>query len=190
MAHTEISGDVALTMFKMLYCKWAVALIMGRPIAASTAIYAPKEMTQQLVVNVKDHSCMAGAGRSHGGFPAKAGCCITSATADGIGLSLSETAAGTYTFANVTTGNTIDVKSTSVTMNVVEGKGNAEYRASGGVFLKCTVPAYVPANAGITVRAVAGDGYAFSGWVGSGGLTRPPTALCQGRRRRPDSTRT
>ena len=110
-------------------------------------------------------------------FSADTGYHISAVTVDGIDLSQTDIEKGSYTFFNVVSGHTISVSSAAgekagmtLTINIVAGSGSAEYSINGGGFLTYSTPVPLPDNADVTVRAVADDGYSFSGWGYAGGM--------------------
>jgi hypothetical protein len=110
-------------------------------------------------------------------FSANAGYYIGSVTIDGRELSRGEIDIGYYTFYNVTASHTISVLAEpgpSIILNiaVVEGKGYAEYRINGGLYLRYDKPVAIPEHASITIRAFADDGYEFYGWDDDRGMQR------------------
>jgi len=104
---------------------------------------------------------------------------ISTVTVDGHNLSQSEIDLGSITFTDVSSDHIISVHSygghgtdTMLTISVVEGKGHAEYEVGDGDFLTYVAPAFVPVDEDITVRAVADNGYEFSGWGDANGISR------------------
>jgi uncharacterized membrane protein len=106
-------------------------------------------------------------------FSAVSGYHISSVTIDGVPIPQDQLSKGTYTFSNVMMNHSIDVKSEAgtpityitLTIDVAEGKGHAEYRIGNGSFTVYTGTVTVPASSDITVRAVSDNGYSFSKWT-------------------------
>ena len=114
-------------------------------------------------------------------FSAKQGYVVTAVTVDGVPLSAEQVASGSYTFYNVIMNHSISVTSrasdTNLTLriNIVEGKGHAEYSINGSSFLKYPDRAVsIPESCTLVVVAYAADGYSFGKWVeGSKTYTTP-----------------
>jgi len=110
-------------------------------------------------------------------FSANAGYNVSVVTVDGKMLSQTGIYLGHYTFTNVNADHTISVSSIGgmggnvmLAINVVEGKGYAEYSINGGEFQRYSVPVFIPVNSDLTVIAVADDRCVFSGWGDASGL--------------------
>jgi len=102
---------------------------------------------------------------------------ISTVIVDGNDLSQAEIDLGSITFTDVSSDHSISVHSfgglgsdTMLSIRVVEGEGHAEYEVGDGAFLTYTAPAFVPVDEDITVRAIADEGYVFSGWGDSNGI--------------------
>jgi hypothetical protein len=112
-------------------------------------------------------------------FTAKSGYQISSVTGDGVPLSQTDIANGSYTFYNVQSDHTIDVKSsyqgqkTGVTLevDVAEGKGYAEYSINGGASQKYVSEVTLPGLCNLTLTAHADAGYVFTEWRTEEGAT-------------------
>gem|GEM_PF-1517609 len=102
-------------------------------------------------------------------FSANAGYVVSSVTVDGMALSQADIDLGQYTFRNVGTNHSIDVKSRvagNVPIRIGTGDGgHAEYSVNGGAFQRYTTGTTFPEGSQVTLRAVADDGYEFEEWV-------------------------
>jgi hypothetical protein len=108
-------------------------------------------------------------------FSAKDGYHITSVTIDSVPLTQAQIDSGSYTFRDVAANHTISVKSSvggdqrtdlTLTINVKEGKGYAEYRiGNSGSFTKYTGTVTIASGTNVTVRAISDDGYSFGKWM-------------------------
>ncbi|WP_158386765.1 beta strand repeat-containing protein [Candidatus Methanoplasma termitum] len=106
-------------------------------------------------------------------FRANDGYIITEVIIDGVySLSQAEIDSGSYTFPNVMSNHTIDVKSAfdtntndiTLTINIKEGDGYEEYSINGGSFTRYTGPVTLHVGDNVVVRAFAADGYQFAKW--------------------------
>ena len=106
-------------------------------------------------------------------FSAPSGYSITSVTVDGKSLTQDQISAGRYTFSNVVSNHMIYVASThnstgnaTLSINIVQGKGYAEHRFSGGSdFTTYASAVIIPLSSDVVVRAYADEGYHFVKWV-------------------------
>ena len=112
-------------------------------------------------------------------FSANEGYYISAVTVDGKNLSQAEIDLGYYTFTKVNANHTIRVLGSggagnvmTLTINIVEGSGHADYSINGNDLRTYSAPVYIPEHADITVKALADEGYEFSGWGNAGGLHR------------------
>jgi len=118
-------------------------------------------------------------------FFASPGYSISSVTVDGRSLTNDKIALGQYTFANVIMNHAIDVKSIynpggdiTLSINIAQGKGYAEYSFDGGSTFTTYKPAVtIPPSSDIVVRAYADDGYRFVKWVTPSTYTVPEVSL-------------
>ena len=113
-------------------------------------------------------------------FSAAPGHAISAVVVDGEPLSAVQAASGSYTFYGVLANHTIDVKSreqrTDITLriDIVEGKGYAEYRMNTDPFVRYTGVVTLDEFCSLDVMAYAADGYKFVKWVdGSNVYTTP-----------------
>ena len=106
-------------------------------------------------------------------FAAKDGYTIVEVWIDGVySLSQAEIDSGSYTFSNVMSNHTIQMKSVvgsrtsdiTLTINIKEGDGYAEYSINGGSFTRYTGPVTLQVGDNVAVRAFAADGYQFAKW--------------------------
>ena len=103
-------------------------------------------------------------------FSAAAGSFVGAVIVDGVYLSQAEIDKGYYTFRDVKSNHSIQVTGReprtgiTLTVNVAEGKGYAEYSVDGGPFAKYTSAVPISEGAEVTLRAVANDGYEFVEW--------------------------
>lgn len=103
-------------------------------------------------------------------FSAAAGYFVGAVVVDGVYQPQSVIDAGEYTFNDVLANHTISVISRTPTsgitlkINIVEGKGYAEYSVNGGQYTKYTSPVALIEGANVSVRAVADKGYEFAEW--------------------------
>ncbi|AIZ57040.1 hypothetical protein Mpt1_c11780 [Candidatus Methanoplasma termitum] len=105
-------------------------------------------------------------------FTAIDGFMISEVLIDGVySLSQAEIDSGSYTFTNVVSNHTIEVKTIAVSISEVTlridiagGNGYAEYSVNGGDFVRFRGAVAIPEGSDITVRAVAADGFEFSKW--------------------------
>ncbi|AIZ57100.1 hypothetical protein Mpt1_c12380 [Candidatus Methanoplasma termitum] len=107
-------------------------------------------------------------------FKAKEGYKITEVLIDGLySLTQTEINNGSYTFTNVMSNHTIQVKSVAsgpgenditLTIDIVQGDGYAEYSVNGGNFIRYTEPVTLQVGDDLVVRAFAADGYKFAKW--------------------------
>ena len=105
-------------------------------------------------------------------FSAKDGFTIVEVWIDGhIALSQAQIDLGWYTFTNVMADHTIEVKTVgglkrdlTLTIEVMEGEGYAEYNLNGAGFVRYTGVVIFTAGSSIAVRAFAADGYIFDRW--------------------------
>jgi hypothetical protein len=107
-------------------------------------------------------------------FSAKDGYFIGAVIVDGKNLSQAEIDAGSYTFRDIHMNHSIQVIGDISPRNMVllvidiEGGGYAEYSINGGVSLRYTVPAYVPLNSEVSLKAYAYEGSKFKEWRDGG----------------------
>jgi uncharacterized membrane protein len=112
-------------------------------------------------------------------FSANEGRHILSVTVDGTSLTQEQIDMGYYIFYDVRANHTIDVKSAlgekaiTLRIQIVEGKGYAEYSINGSSFVKYTAEVEIPWSADVTVRAHAADGYRFEKWETPAVVTTP-----------------
>ncbi|MCL2032057.1 MAG: hypothetical protein FWG96_02120, partial [Methanomassiliicoccaceae archaeon] len=102
-------------------------------------------------------------------FSAADGYVITAVIVDGVYLSQERVDLGYYTFNNVAANHSIEVKSETADITLIidlmEGKGYAEYSVDGSEFVRYYDVITLPGGSDIVVRAVADKGYEFSRWV-------------------------
>jgi len=112
-------------------------------------------------------------------FSAEEGYRISSVKVDGMPLTQNQIDLGYYTFFDVRSNHTIDVRSTLdqgsplLRIHIAEGKGYAEYSVNGSPFEKYDTEVKIPISADVTVRAHAADGYSFVKWVTPAAVTTP-----------------
>jgi hypothetical protein len=102
-------------------------------------------------------------------FSADPGYSITAVLVDGVPLSKADIAKGCYTFSYVNMNHTIEVKSTEadaiiLTVDVVLGKGRAEFSLNGGPFQTYVTTVLLPKNSSLVLVAYADAGYRFVEW--------------------------
>jgi hypothetical protein len=102
-------------------------------------------------------------------FSALPGYAISAVTVDGRPLTHEQIAYGYYVFYDVSSNHTVEVmgfigSAITLTIDIIEGKGYAEFRVDDGPFQRYTAPVLLPSNADLTVRAVAENGYEFREW--------------------------
>jgi hypothetical protein len=104
-------------------------------------------------------------------FSADPGRSIRTVVVDGRNLSQAEIDLGYYTFANVSSSHTISVYAENgprspvlVVIDIMEGKGQAQYSINGGAFRTYTGPVTAVWGDDITVRASPAGGYKFAEW--------------------------
>ena len=102
-------------------------------------------------------------------FSVKDGYVISAVAVNGKNLTLQQIGLGSYTFFNVIMDCTIEVKSEKaknvLIIDIVEGKGHAEYSLNGGPFMTYYSAVALPDHADIVLRAYADDGYGFKVWM-------------------------
>ncbi|MDR2698635.1 MAG: hypothetical protein LBB30_03025 [Candidatus Methanoplasma sp.] len=104
-------------------------------------------------------------------FSANEGRTISAVTVDGVHLTQAQIASGSYTFYDVRANHVISVvsrelrKDITLRIDVVEGRGYAEYSVNGGVFIRYAGVVILPEFCSVDVRAFADDGYRFSKWM-------------------------
>ena len=117
---------------------------------------------------------VGGGGSRRFEFSALAGYSVLAVFVDGEPLSKEDVEKGSYTFRNVLANHTITVTSTLSTVilyvNVIDGKGHAEYSVNGGPFIVYMSPVPLPDNCSLIVVAHADGGYMFKEWR-NGALT-------------------
>ena len=115
-------------------------------------------------------------------FSGTPGIPIVAVLVDGVYQSQAVIDSGSYTFYDVRANHTISVLTVdtrigiSVTVNVVEGKGHAEYSVNGAAFTKYTTTLLVSEGSNVVLRAVADDGYEFAEWRSGGSVQTTPDA--------------
>ncbi|AIZ57174.1 hypothetical protein Mpt1_c13120 [Candidatus Methanoplasma termitum] len=106
-------------------------------------------------------------------FKAKEGYKITEVLIDGLyPLKQTEIDSGSYTFPNVMSNHTIQVKSVTsgpgneitLTINTAEGSGFATYSVDGSPPIKYTDPVRIAVGSDVTVTATSDEGYVFNKW--------------------------
>jgi predicted outer membrane repeat protein len=115
-------------------------------------------------------------------FSAAQGYSVSAVTVDGAPLSKEQIALGQYTFRNVSSNHTIDVKGVAganvkVKIDTHEGKGRVEYSTDGGQFKPFTPDTVLPEFTDVIFRAVADDGYRFVKWETSSGTFITPEII-------------
>jgi len=108
-------------------------------------------------------------------FSASPGYSISSVTVDRRSLTQEQIALGQYTFTNLNMNHTIDVAgiynpdgSITLSINIAQGKGYAEYSFDGGANFTTYVSATaIPPSSNVVIRAYADDGYGFDRWGGA-----------------------
>lgn len=94
---------------------------------------------------------------------------VSAVTIDGVQLSQAQIDLGYYTFSNVMMNHTIHVSntrvSTTLTVEISEGKGHVEYSVNGGTFRTYSSPVVIAEHATLVLRAYADDGYEFREWI-------------------------
>ena len=103
-------------------------------------------------------------------FSALDGFSIAFVRVDGKLISQAEIDKGSYTFNDVNSNHTIELNSRDtrsdimLRIDVVMGKGYAEYKLDDGPFVRYTAPVLIPRYTNVTVVAYADDGYSFKQW--------------------------
>jgi len=104
-------------------------------------------------------------------FSAGEGRAISAVTVDDVPLTQAQISSGSYTFYDVTANHTIDVTSRSekadltLKIDVIEGRGKAEYSVDGKPFVVYTGPVALSKLCSLEVRAIADNGYGFVKWT-------------------------
>ena len=102
-------------------------------------------------------------------FSATAGYSVCAVIVDGMPLSQDLIDKGSFTFSNVTEDHFIEVRSTAdpvitLTIDIVEGRGYAEFSMDGGPFQPYVSAVPIPEGSYLTVNAVADKGFKFREW--------------------------
>ena len=104
-------------------------------------------------------------------YSAKSGYVISDVIIDGTSRSdlLSD---GSFTFSNIKSSHTVSIVSqigrddATFTIDIVEGKGYAEYSIDGHPFVRYVSPVSFTSSSDLMFRAIADDGYTFERWTG------------------------
>ncbi|MCL2296116.1 MAG: hypothetical protein FWC29_03435, partial [Methanomassiliicoccaceae archaeon] len=105
-------------------------------------------------------------------FSANAGYHISSVIVDAVPLTAAQIDQGSYTFTNVYSNHTIEVRSapgqntTGIILTIsISGGGHAEYSINAAPFERYVSPVNnLPLGANVVIRATADDGYRFDKW--------------------------
>ena len=100
-------------------------------------------------------------------FSALDGFSLSAVLINGMPLSKTEMELGYYIFTGVSANHTIEVLSTvdhSLVINIVNGKGRAEYSVDGSPFMEYSSVIYLKESSSLIVRAIADDGHTFKEW--------------------------
>ncbi|MDR0309598.1 MAG: hypothetical protein LBH88_02430, partial [Candidatus Methanoplasma sp.] len=113
-------------------------------------------------------------------FSALDGYIISAVTVDGRGLTQAEMALGSYTFRQVMANHSLHVTSDdrkntiTLSIDVMDGRGHAEYSMNGGSFAVYVSPVFLPEHANIVLKAHADGGYHFKEWRMGATVTSDP----------------
>jgi hypothetical protein len=167
----DILGDVTV------YAVWGYALVIEPDPSVppvSKTYYITPSADSNSTISPDAKVAVSGGNDVTFTFSAKTGYHVASVTIDGIPLSQAQIDSGYYTFRNVVMNHTIEVKSSvggdqradiTLTINVKEGEGNAEYKIGNGQFTKYAGIVTIPTSSNVTVKATADEGYSFEKWV-------------------------
>ena len=100
-------------------------------------------------------------------FYALDGYSVEAVLIDGMPLSKTEIELGYFLFTGVSANHTIEVLSTvhhSLVIDIVNGKGRAEFSVNGSPFMEYTTAIHLKDSSSLTVRAIAEDGHTFKEW--------------------------
>jgi len=100
-------------------------------------------------------------------FSAKTGYAVSAVLVDGVPLTREQVELGYYTFRNVNSNHTIEVRSVAaivLEITIHTGDGRADYSMNGRGFRTYTETVILPSRSFISLEAFAADGYDFKEW--------------------------
>ena len=173
-----ISGQADSTFYQLRFCDDVLYYITA-PSASSKDYTITATSDSNSAITPPGQVTVQSGGSMTFTYSAANGYHISSVIVNGTALDQDQIT-GTYTFTNVLYNQTIDVKSASgpgsggsgtktsitLTVDIVGGKGTAEYRIGSGQYITFTGPQSIPVGSNLYVSVEADSGYSFVDWTG------------------------